>query len=202
MKDNKSSRWSVGCKIVQWRVNTQIHRGIGNKIPYSLAFGHRPRAGISSLPLEATLLETIATETALNHVLAQENNCKRKNSDASDKDEDALSQQRKKIKPSNVDADNIVSEDDSPTSKVLESESERESETEREPETQRKKHLQLNGLGKFESTSCDFCDRGMPSENRCRMAIPNGKFTFSRNNESSTVLICGKTFCAMCMFED
>ena len=69
MKDNNSQRWTVGCSLVQWRINTQVNRTIGNTTPYSLMFGQRPRVGISSLPIESDLLDTLATEAQLNTVL-------------------------------------------------------------------------------------------------------------------------------------
>ena len=66
MKDNNSTKWSVGCKIVQWRINTQINRAVGNKTPYHLAFGQKPRVGISNLPLSEGLLNSLSTERQLN----------------------------------------------------------------------------------------------------------------------------------------
>ena len=69
MKDNNSKRWSIGAKIVQWRFNTQINRSIGNKTAYHLTFGQRPRVGISSLPIDASVLDTLSTEADLNNIL-------------------------------------------------------------------------------------------------------------------------------------
>ena len=67
MKENNSTSWSVGCRIVMWRVNTQQHRTIGD-IPYRLMFGQLPRVGIAQLPLAQELIDRLATETALNDV--------------------------------------------------------------------------------------------------------------------------------------
>ena len=69
MKDNSSKRWSVGAKIIQWRFNTQINKSIGNKTAYQLTFGQRPRVGISSLPIDLSLLDKLATEVELNKLL-------------------------------------------------------------------------------------------------------------------------------------
>ena len=69
MKDNSSKRWSVGAKIIQWRFNTQINKSIGNKTAYQLTFGQRPRVGISSLPIDLSLLDKLATEAELNKLL-------------------------------------------------------------------------------------------------------------------------------------
>lgn len=43
MVQTGSPHWSVGIKLVQWEILTQIHRGIGNKIPYMLLYGQNPR---------------------------------------------------------------------------------------------------------------------------------------------------------------
>ena len=68
MKDNNSTRWAVGCKIVQWRVNTQISRAV-NAVPYQLFTGQLPRVGISSLPISSDLLDKLSTEQELNQIL-------------------------------------------------------------------------------------------------------------------------------------
>ena len=71
MQDTGSRRWTIGCKIVMWRYNTQQHRTVGN-IPYRLLFGQVPRVGISSLHLDTALLDTLATEAELNRVAEYE----------------------------------------------------------------------------------------------------------------------------------
>ncbi|KAL9181125.1 hypothetical protein ACHAXT_009930 [Thalassiosira profunda] len=68
MNETGSTRWSVGIKLVQWECNTQIHRGIGNKVPYHLVFGQKPRVGISRLPLGTELLDSLHTEAQLSAV--------------------------------------------------------------------------------------------------------------------------------------
>ena len=73
MRVNKTTRWSVGCKIVMWRYNTQIHRTIGNKSPYHITFGQLPRCGISNLPLTHDLLDSLHTEEQLGAVLHNNN---------------------------------------------------------------------------------------------------------------------------------
>ena len=51
MEVNNSKKWSVGCYMVQWRLNTQGHRPLGDKTPYELTFGQKPRVGITNLKL-------------------------------------------------------------------------------------------------------------------------------------------------------
>jgi hypothetical protein len=69
MQQTNSRLWSVGCRIVMWRYNTQQHRTVGD-IPYCLLFGQKPRVGISSLHMNESLLNTLATETELNQLVA------------------------------------------------------------------------------------------------------------------------------------
>ena len=68
LQDTNSVRWTIGCKIVMWRYNTQHHRTIGTT-PYHLLVGQAPRVGISQLPLDPALLETLATEAELNQLI-------------------------------------------------------------------------------------------------------------------------------------
>lgn len=63
MKETGSKQWSIGIKIVQWQINTQEHRGIGNEIPYKLLTGQNPRVGISALPMSKALISTLQTES-------------------------------------------------------------------------------------------------------------------------------------------
>jgi hypothetical protein len=67
MKTNKSKHWSVGCKIVQWRVNTQFHSTIKDT-PYHLVYGMHPRVGISNLPISPCVLSNLVDEAQLNQV--------------------------------------------------------------------------------------------------------------------------------------
>ena len=62
MQDNKSTHWAQALPFIQWRCNTQIHRGIGNCTPYHLMFGQHPHVGISNLPIDPKLLTNLATE--------------------------------------------------------------------------------------------------------------------------------------------
>ena len=71
MRDTHSRRWSVGCRVVMWRYNTQLHRTLGN-VPFRLMFGQSPRVGISSLLLDADLINTLSTEAQLNRVVEYE----------------------------------------------------------------------------------------------------------------------------------
>lgn len=68
MKDNNSTHWSVGCKFVQWRYNTQFHEAIKN-VPFVLVYGQKPRVGISNLPISTDILDTLATEAELNKII-------------------------------------------------------------------------------------------------------------------------------------
>ena len=67
MKMNNSTRWSIGCSKVAWQVNTQYHETIKN-VPYVLTFGQRPRIGISNLPVDPSILDSLHTEAELNMV--------------------------------------------------------------------------------------------------------------------------------------
>ncbi|MGA1646391.1 MAG: hypothetical protein ACO4AV_15605, partial [bacterium] len=68
MKENKSTNWSVGCRIIMFRYNTQYHHTVSNN-PYRLVFGQNARVGISDLPFDRSLLEKLATEIELNSIL-------------------------------------------------------------------------------------------------------------------------------------
>ena len=68
LEENQSRNWSIGCKLARWQINTQFHTGVKN-VPYILAFGQRPRCGISSLPLSPELMCSLATEAQLNITL-------------------------------------------------------------------------------------------------------------------------------------
>jgi hypothetical protein len=46
MHENNSVHWAHALSLIQWRCNTQIHRGIGNRTPYHLMFGQHPQVGI------------------------------------------------------------------------------------------------------------------------------------------------------------
>ncbi len=67
MKTNNSKHWSIGCKIVQWRINTQIHDTLKDT-PYHLTYGQHPRVGILNLPVSTAILEKVATEAELQDV--------------------------------------------------------------------------------------------------------------------------------------
>ena len=64
-------RWSVGCRLMMWRYNTEQHQTVG-KVPYRLVFGQHPRVGIWGLHLEQDLLDRLDTETDLNKVVEYE----------------------------------------------------------------------------------------------------------------------------------
>ena len=70
MTTNKSKHWSIGCKMVQWRINTQIHQTLKDS-PYHLTYGQHPRVGISNLPVMANVLARLVTEGQLHDVYSQ-----------------------------------------------------------------------------------------------------------------------------------
>jgi hypothetical protein len=70
MKTNNTKRWSIGCKIVQWRINTQHHRTI-NDTPNHLVYGQHPCIGISNLPISEEVLTKLVTEAELNQVYSE-----------------------------------------------------------------------------------------------------------------------------------
>ena len=67
MKENNTKHWSIGCKITQWRYDTQVHQTLRDT-PYHLTYGQHPRVGISNLPLSSEILKNLATEAELNDV--------------------------------------------------------------------------------------------------------------------------------------
>jgi len=70
MKTNDSKHWAIGCKIVQFRVNTQYHKTIKDT-PYHLVYGQNPRVGLSNLPLSADVLGNLRTEAQLNEICSE-----------------------------------------------------------------------------------------------------------------------------------
>jgi hypothetical protein len=66
MRETGTTNWSIGCCLMMWHYNTQMHRTVDD-VPYNLLFSHMP--GISDLlPLANELIETLATEVQLNRV--------------------------------------------------------------------------------------------------------------------------------------
>jgi hypothetical protein len=63
MAETGSTNWSISCRLMMWRYNTQEYRMVGN-VPYRLVSGQMPRVGvgISSLHLSATVLDILATD--------------------------------------------------------------------------------------------------------------------------------------------
>ena len=88
MKENSTKHWSIGCKICQWRYNTQVHQTIKDT-PYHLTFGQNPRVGISNLPLSSEILDNLVTEANLNDVYSRMQ-CGMMNDPASDTLDDAM----------------------------------------------------------------------------------------------------------------
>jgi hypothetical protein len=69
VKENNSTHWAIGCKICQWRYNTQVYQAI-KVTPYHLSYGQHPRVGISNLPLAPLVLDNLSTEADL-HAASQ-----------------------------------------------------------------------------------------------------------------------------------
>jgi hypothetical protein len=61
MRETKNKNWSIGCRIIMWRFNTQVH-GTIKQLPYECMFGQIPCVGISSLPLDPLIIDTLSTE--------------------------------------------------------------------------------------------------------------------------------------------
>ena len=56
-----SNHWSILCKFVQWSTNTTVHKAIGD-LPYRQLTGQNPRVGITSIPIDPTLVDHLFTE--------------------------------------------------------------------------------------------------------------------------------------------
>ncbi len=67
MRETGNINCSIGCHLMMWCYNTQMHRTVDG-VPYNLLFGHMPRIGISNLPLANDLINSLATEAQLNKV--------------------------------------------------------------------------------------------------------------------------------------
>ncbi len=67
IKTNNTQHWLIGFKIVQWRINTQVHQTIKDT-PYHLTYGQHPWVGISNLPVSAEILANLRTEAELQDV--------------------------------------------------------------------------------------------------------------------------------------
>lgn len=61
MTDNKSTKWTVGRLFVRWQINTQFSSSVG-ECPYKLVLGAAPRLGLSCLPLDRKLLDSLHSE--------------------------------------------------------------------------------------------------------------------------------------------
>lgn len=69
MHENNSTHWASSLPFIQWRCNTQQHKGIGNRTPYHLTFGQNPLVGISNLPISQHLLSGLRTESDVSNAL-------------------------------------------------------------------------------------------------------------------------------------
>ena len=64
MQENKSKRWSVGLKFVQWQINISRHETISHS-PFKVTFGQEPQVGLGSSVLPSDILCEISTEEEL-----------------------------------------------------------------------------------------------------------------------------------------
>ena len=55
MVDNDSVQWSVGIKFVKWQINTAYSSAV-DQSPFFLLTGQKPTCGLSSLPINASLI--------------------------------------------------------------------------------------------------------------------------------------------------
>ena len=69
VQKNKNSNWSLGSSFEQWRCNTQIARNVGNKSPYELLIGQKPKQWIYSLHVSNGMLLFFRVEDELNRML-------------------------------------------------------------------------------------------------------------------------------------
>ncbi|XP_031334323.1 uncharacterized protein LOC116164310 [Photinus pyralis] len=72
MKDNNSTKWSEGLKIVQFQKNRCFHSGIGRS-PYEALYGVKCRDGLNNLPVSITNIKSIRTEEELETLLSSSN---------------------------------------------------------------------------------------------------------------------------------
>lgn len=70
MRENKSTKWSVGLKFVQWQINISKHETIKSN-PFKVTFGEEPKVGLNSTIVPSSLLNTIHTEEDLEKLLPQ-----------------------------------------------------------------------------------------------------------------------------------
>ncbi|GFS16687.1 KRAB-A domain-containing protein 2 [Elysia marginata] len=70
MQENKTKRWSVGLKFVQWQVNVSRHETTGHS-PFKVTFGQDPQVGLGSSVLPKNALCEITTEEELETFLAE-----------------------------------------------------------------------------------------------------------------------------------
>ena len=61
MRENKSTKWSVGLKFVQWEINISKHETIKSN-PFKVTFGEETKVGLNStLPLGREFGKAIAS---------------------------------------------------------------------------------------------------------------------------------------------
>jgi hypothetical protein len=69
MKTNNSTHWAIGCNIIPWRINTQVHQTL-KRSPFHPIYRMNPCVGISNLTILENILITLVSEAELNDVIA------------------------------------------------------------------------------------------------------------------------------------
>ncbi|KAL4085073.1 hypothetical protein QTP88_027911 [Uroleucon formosanum] len=70
MKDNKTKKWSIGLKFVQFQKNSSHHRIIGRS-PYKALFGCDPKIGLSTSNLPLEIIKKLTAEEDLEEIYTQ-----------------------------------------------------------------------------------------------------------------------------------
>lgn len=70
MSENKSTRWSIGLKFVQWQINISHHLTVKNS-PFKVTFGEEPKVGLGSTIIPSNVIKAIRTEEELEAVIAR-----------------------------------------------------------------------------------------------------------------------------------
>lgn len=68
LKENASTKWSIGCLFVQFQKNSSLHRII-KRSPYRAVFGADPKMGLSKTIIPPSILQKIEDEDQLVAVL-------------------------------------------------------------------------------------------------------------------------------------
>ncbi len=63
-RENNTSSWVVGLKVVQWQLNTKYSDRLGGT-SFELVFGRKPSTGLSALPIPKHVLMALDDEAGL-----------------------------------------------------------------------------------------------------------------------------------------